>query len=258
MVHQLEQVGLVRCWQYEGQQVIQVCNWRRAGNSKYSRFPGPDGSFRIAYATVETRDGPVEFVATSLPGNDPMPMGSVSHSDGVGMGSVSHPYTKTGTNTGTKTKGEGATASPSLLPEAPLRERQDSSRDRLQEAQQALEAAWHAVPGLPRIRSWSQKRKAALRSRLRDSAWLAQALQALQRIEAGKCPFLLGENQRGWVANLDWFLKPDSVIRILEGHYDATTGQTGRVRDDLERRIFVFQENAPAESPPEDVPPGGS
>jgi len=32
-------------------------------------------------------------------------------------------------------------------------------------------------------------------------------------------PFLLGENDRGWRADIDWFLRPDSVTRILEGKY---------------------------------------
>ncbi len=73
---------------------------------------------------------------------------------------------------------------------------------------------------------------------------------------------------KGWVeANPQRRKTSRGMMRFLFGWLsraqDSGKGkpyvqQTGRVRDDLERRIFVFQENAPAESPPEDVPPGGS
>lgn len=34
-------------------------------------------------------------------------------------------------------------------------------------------------------------------------------------------PFLSGQNDRGWCATLEWFLRPDIVFRILEGQYDG-------------------------------------
>ncbi len=126
------------------------------------------------------------------------------------------------------------------------------------QAIQQLHEAWHSIPELPRIRSWSHKRRQALRTRLRDPTWLSQALEALQRIRQGKCPFLVGDNPRGWRANLDWFLRPDTVTRILEGAYDAISTNTGRVHDDVHRPIFVFQGAAEDKPPQDDVPPGGS
>lgn len=84
-------------------------------------------------------------------------------------------------------------------------------------ATQAIEQAWNAISGLVAVRQWSEQRKQRLRTRLRDPTWLERALKAISQIP--DCPFLLGDNDRGWRADIDWFLKPDSVTRILEGKY---------------------------------------
>lgn len=34
-------------------------------------------------------------------------------------------------------------------------------------------------------------------------------------------PFCAGENDRGWRANIDWMLRPDTATKVLEGFYDA-------------------------------------
>jgi len=80
-----------------------------------------------------------------------------------------------------------------------------------------LRDAWNAVRGVVPIREWSERRKRQLRARLRDPTWLENAIRAIAMIPDS--PFLLGENDRGWRADIDWFLRPDSVTRILEGKY---------------------------------------
>jgi len=35
-----------------------------------------------------------------------------------------------------------------------------------------------------------------------------------------KCPFLLGENDRQWKADLEWILKKNNFVKILEGKYE--------------------------------------
>jgi len=89
----------------------------------------------------------------------------------------------------------------------------------LAQAIKQLTAAWNALEGIPAIRSWSDARRRALKARLRDPAWLEQALEAIRRIP--KSPFLCGQNERGWRANIDWLLRPDSVTRVLEGAYEG-------------------------------------
>lgn len=142
-VNQLEEQGLVVRWEVGDQVVIQVTRWRRCGNAQYSRYPDPDGNFEIRYVEVQTRDGPVQMVASSLmtppshpntPRSHPDPAEhphqrweskiDVSHTDPIQTPSASHPYTKTETETKTYTKtgtktDVGAEAS-ALRPEAEL------------------------------------------------------------------------------------------------------------------------------------------
>ena len=63
------------------------------------------------------------------------------------------------------------------------------------------------------------KRNHALAIRLRDPFFAAHWREAIQRTAAS--PFCTGKSERGWRANLDWFLTAGSVEKILEGNYDA-------------------------------------
>lgn len=36
---------------------------------------------------------------------------------------------------------------------------------------------------------------------------------------AVNCPFLLGENERGWTAGFDWLFTPDNFVKVIEGTY---------------------------------------
>lgn len=71
-------------------------------------------------------------------------------------------------------------------------------------------------------------RRKLLRARWKDSHWRQNWQSALQR--AGPSAFLNGQNDRGWQASLDWFLRPDTVTKILEGAYDNRTGTNGQTR----------------------------
>ena len=47
--------------------------------------------------------------------------------------------------------------------------------------------------------------------------WLQNWQQALALVAASS--FCQGGGDRGWRANLDWFLAPDTVVRVIEGRY---------------------------------------
>ena len=64
----------------------------------------------------------------------------------------------------------------------------------------------------------TQSRTRALGARMKSPKWAASWKEAIDR--ASKSRFCRGENDRGWKADLDWFLKPDTVTKILEGKYD--------------------------------------
>jgi hypothetical protein len=79
-------------------------------------------------------------------------------------------------------------------------------------------AAWNAEPRLPRIRNLSEKRKRALAARSKDPFFVEHFREAIRKISESK--FCLGENDRGWRADFDWFLQPGTVTKIIEGKYD--------------------------------------
>lgn len=41
---------------------------------------------------------------------------------------------------------------------------------------------------------------------------------AFKKVEASN--FLKGDNERGWRAEFDWVIKPDNLVKVLEGNYD--------------------------------------
>lgn len=81
--------------------------------------------------------------------------------------------------------------------------------------------AWNDMAlesGLSKAQS-TKKRAQALRVRMNEAPFREGWQEAIAKIPSS--PFLTGQNDRGWRADMDWFLKPDSVVRILEGKYDG-------------------------------------
>ena len=70
--------------------------------------------------------------------------------------------------------------------------------------------------GIPKASMTSSRRK-SLKERLKDRQWRESFRDAIAAIP--KIPFLTGSNDRGWRANIDWFIRPDSVAKTIEGVY---------------------------------------
>ena len=83
---------------------------------------------------------------------------------------------------------------------------------------QEFQAAWNAVEAFHGIRKWTPARDKAFRACLRDAWWRDSWREALARAAASK--FCSGDGDRGWRADVDWFLRPDTVAQVLEGKYD--------------------------------------
>lgn len=62
-------------------------------------------------------------------------------------------------------------------------------------------------------------REKHIRQRLKSKDWADTWRSALERIPS--CPFLIGKGNRSWKADIDWFVRPDSTAKILEGKYDG-------------------------------------
>lgn len=77
--------------------------------------------------------------------------------------------------------------------------------------------AWNLNPDLVKCLVISDKRKVSLNARLKDAFFSKNWRAAMAMLPAS--PFCMGRNDRGWKANFDWFLQPDTVAKIMEGKY---------------------------------------
>ena len=72
-------------------------------------------------------------------------------------------------------------------------------------------------------------RKRLIASRLKDDYWQSNWRQAIS--QAAASDFLNGRTDRGnWRMDIDFFLKPDTVTKILEGKYDNKDQQIDTAR----------------------------
>jgi len=85
---------------------------------------------------------------------------------------------------------------------------------------EAVMEAWNRMAetaGLPQVKMLSAGRRKHLLSRLRETAWRGVWAEAIAQVPT--VPALCGRNDRGWKANFDWFLRPESVAKLVEGRY---------------------------------------
>jgi len=78
---------------------------------------------------------------------------------------------------------------------------------------------WNSIAAVSKVRVFNDKRKQTFRARLKDEWWRENYREALARIPT--IPFLVGANEKKWVATVEWFLRPSSVTKVLEGRYDT-------------------------------------
>jgi len=65
----------------------------------------------------------------------------------------------------------------------------------------------------------TEPRRKTIAIRLKDAWWRANWQKA---IDKGKSlPFMTGNNNRGWKIDIDFFIRPDSATKIIEGKYDG-------------------------------------
>ena len=71
---------------------------------------------------------------------------------------------------------------------------------------------------LPKVNKLTDKRKRAMRARWEDDM---SDLEDWRNyfIDASKKPFLFGRNERGWIANFDFFLREQTIANMQEGKY---------------------------------------
>jgi hypothetical protein len=82
-----------------------------------------------------------------------------------------------------------------------------------------LMTLWNSnASGLIQMKAAGDKRKEAWRRRWKEKPDLPYWVDVVKRLSSSS--FCRGENDRGWKADVDFFLKPDTHIKALEGKYD--------------------------------------
>lgn len=106
-------------------------------------------------------------------------------------------------------------------------------------------AVWNTHTVFIACKAMSGNRLKHFKVRCKDPAWCAAWRDAFER--AKKAPFPNGANDKGWRGNVDWFLRPDTVIKLLEGAYDFADPKHRRARGPTTGEKQVKEEALSAE-----------
>ena len=74
---------------------------------------------------------------------------------------------------------------------------------------------WNEL-GLSKVVSIKNNRLKMLNARIKEFS-LEEVVKAIEAIE--DCNFLKGQNNRNWIIDIDWFLRPNNFVKVLEGKY---------------------------------------
>lgn len=97
---------------------------------------------------------------------------------------------------------------------------------------------WGSKESLPEIRAFGKERIRTLKARLKDKFFVSNWRAAVDRLSQSS--FHTGDNDRGWSADIDWFLKPANFTKIMEW---KTNGKS-EVDDLVERSKQAAKEYA--------------
>ena len=77
------------------------------------------------------------------------------------------------------------------------------------------------LPALPSVKTWNEGRRKLLATRWREDE-KRQNLEFWERFfkYVAKIPILMGDNDRGWQADLEWMLNTKKFTKIIEGGYE--------------------------------------
>lgn len=95
--------------------------------------------------------------------------------------------------------------------------------------EQAIVDLYHdMLPQLPRVAKLTDKRRRWLRARWHDDPGY-QSLDFWRTYFeiVQQSPHLLGENDRGWIANFEWLINSSNFVKTLERQYVAKEGPNG-------------------------------
>lgn len=100
---------------------------------------------------------------------------------------------------------------------------------------------YHTIcKSLPKVKSITDKRKKAIK-KLMNTYTLNDAKEVFTKAEESS--FLTGKNDRGWKADIDFILREDKFISILEGKYDCKSKSKSNfdTYDDERKKVDKIQ-----------------
>jgi len=110
--------------------------------------------------------------------------------------------------------------------------------DEISEAAREFSIQWNQTPGVVQCRAVTPKRSKAFETRIRDPAWD-------WRVALAKFPLPCSIGNESWKPDIDWFLRPDSVLGVIEGKYDwRKSNGTSQPKDPFERSIDALSKFA--------------
>ena len=83
---------------------------------------------------------------------------------------------------------------------------------------------WNDI-GLNTVRNIKGKRLDSLHARIKEYS-KDDVLTVIENVKYSD--FLKGNNNRNWTADIDWILKPNNFIKVLEGNYNKNKNQTNK------------------------------
>ena len=103
---------------------------------------------------------------------------------------------------------------------------------------------------LPGIKAMTDPRKKAVRARI--AQYGKEAVMEVFR-NVLESPFLLGDNDRNWTADLDWIFKPSNFTKILEKRYNGKRTDNNATRRESVGRLkdlagAILRGSGPSES----------
>lgn len=100
----------------------------------------------------------------------------------------------------------------------------ESASSSSSQIEQVINSYHEICTSLTKVRSVTDDRKRAIK-KLCTKMSIEEIKEAFTK--AQNTPFLKGENNRGWKANIDFMLKHSHLVKILEGFYDSTSKGKG-------------------------------
>ena len=107
----------------------------------------------------------------------------------------------------------------------PDSEEEEDSDSRNELDGRSVVEAWNDMArrnGLKQIAKMTAERIGRLAERIVEHGGPQALIAGIKLIP--ETPFLLGRGDSGWKASFDWFLKPDSLVHLIEGRYEPRPG----------------------------------